>query len=101
MYFQAIDDKQECIGIYKDGVLYFDDMPKELHRTWKYSGSIKDEDIEYAWLYCNGSSLRFACPPDLLEDYNKIQQKQAFINLSCLHIGEIFSCETLVTHRYY
>ena len=33
--------------------------------------------------------------------YNKIQQKQAFKNLSCLHIGEIFSCETLVTHRYY
>ena len=33
--------------------------------------------------------------------YNKIQQKQAFKDLSCLHIGEIFSCKTLVSHRYY
>ena len=28
-------------------------------------------------------------------------QKQAFKNLSCLYPGEIFSCETLTTHRYY
>ena len=32
---------------------------------------------------------------------NKKQQYHAFINLSCLHIGKIFSCETLATHRYY
>jgi len=33
--------------------------------------------------------------------YNKTQQNQAFKNLSCLHVGRIFSCETLFTHRYY
>ena len=31
----------------------------------------------------------------------KILQIQAFKNLSCLQIGEIFYCETLTTHRYY
>ena len=28
-------------------------------------------------------------------------QKHAFKKLSCLHTGEIFSCETLTTHRYF
>jgi 4-diphosphocytidyl-2-C-methyl-D-erythritol kinase len=32
---------------------------------------------------------------------NKILQIQAFKNLSCLQLGEIFYCETLTTHRYY
>ena len=27
--------------------------------------------------------------------------KQAFKKLSCLHAGEIYSCETLTTHRYF
>jgi 4-diphosphocytidyl-2-C-methyl-D-erythritol kinase len=31
----------------------------------------------------------------------KDQQKHAFKNLSCLYPGQIFSCETLTTHRYY
>ena len=31
----------------------------------------------------------------------KIQQIQAFKNLSCHQIGEIFYCETLTAHRYY
>ncbi len=34
--------------------------------------------------------------------FNKKElQKHAFKNLSCLYPGEIFSCETLTTHRYY
>ena len=34
--------------------------------------------------------------------FNKKElQKQAFKNLSCLYLGEIFSCETLTTYRYY
>ena len=31
----------------------------------------------------------------------KNEQIQAFKNLSCLHLGEIFYCDTLTTHRYY
>ena len=44
MYFQALDDKRDCIGIYTDGHLIFDDdkMPTDFKdaRTWKYSGSV-------------------------------------------------------------
>ena len=50
MYFQSIDDKEQCIGIYRDGVLEFDKdkMPADFSgmRTWKYSGSILDEDVQ-------------------------------------------------------
>lgn len=27
MYFQTLDDKSECVGIYKDGKLHFDNFP--------------------------------------------------------------------------
>ena len=34
--------------------------------------------------------------------YNKKdKQIQAYKDLTCLQVGEIFSCETLVNHRYY
>ena len=32
---------------------------------------------------------------------NKDKQNQTYKNLTCLQIGEIFSCETLVNHRYF
>ena len=37
MYFQTLDDKGECVGVYKDGKLYFQDLPTGLERTWKYA----------------------------------------------------------------
>ena len=64
MYFQTLDDKTECVGVYKDGQLYFDDFPGDLKRTWKYSGSITDKDIEYGWLFTQGKPLKEACPPE-------------------------------------
>ena len=27
MYFQTLDDKQECVGVYTNGKLYFDTFP--------------------------------------------------------------------------
>ncbi|MCS5554732.1 MAG: hypothetical protein NZ878_15595, partial [SAR324 cluster bacterium] len=34
--------------------------------------------------------------------YNKKdKQIQAYKDLTCLQVGEIFSCETLVNHRYF
>jgi len=34
--------------------------------------------------------------------YNKKdKQNQAYKDISCLQVGEIFSCETLVNHRYF
>jgi len=32
---------------------------------------------------------------------NKDKQNQAYKDLTCLQVGEVFSCETLVNHRYF
>ena len=61
MYFQALDDKKHCIGIYYDGRLIFDenDFPETLKnmRTWRYSGFLNDDSIEYGWLMSEGKTL--------------------------------------------
>ena len=75
MLFQAIDDKSECIGVYSNGKLDFETIPAGLSKTWKYSGSIKDDSVEYAWLYCGGKELIECCPPDLYEQLNSAQKK--------------------------
>tara|TARA_Y100001937_G_scaffold128234_1_gene203459 strand:- start:838 stop:2046 length:1209 start_codon:yes stop_codon:yes gene_type:complete len=75
MYFQTLDDKTECVGVYKDGELYFDDFPDNLLRTWKYSGSITDDNVEYAWLYAEGQTLRDACPPEYEKELNSSMRK--------------------------
>jgi len=77
MYFQAIDDKNECIGVYADGQLHFDEMPESLLRTWKYSGSLVDEAIEYAWLYCGGGPIEKGCPPTLQPTLRRLQSKMS------------------------
>ena len=33
--------------------------------------------------------------------YDKILQNHALKKISCLPVGEIFSCETMVTHSYF
>ncbi|MBL19097.1 MAG: hypothetical protein CMC82_04630 [Flavobacteriaceae bacterium] len=79
MYFQTLDDKTECVGIYKDGELHFDNFPSDLMRTWKYSGSITDDDIEYGWLYTQGKTLKDACPPEYAKELNaNIKKMEAF-----------------------
>ena len=79
MYFQTLDDKTECVGVYKDGRLHFDEIPSGLLRTWRAGGSISDSAIEYAWVFCGGKSLKEACPPDLLEEYEaSIRKMSAF-----------------------
>ena len=47
MIFQTLDDKSECVGVYVDGKLNFDSIPTGLTKTWKYTGSVRDPDIEY------------------------------------------------------
>lgn len=75
MYFQTLDDKTECVGVYKDGKLYFDDFPADLKRTWKYTGSITDESIEYAWIYNQGKNLYESCPPELEKELRSSTKK--------------------------
>ena len=75
MYFQTLDDKTECVGVYADGRLNFEKIPPNLTRTWKYTGSVVDDNIEYAWLYCGGQNLHQVCPEDLMEVFEKSQKK--------------------------
>jgi hypothetical protein len=79
MYFQAIDDKKECIGIYRAGVLEFDKdkMPEDFSgmRTWKYSGSIVSKDVEYGWLRAHGKNLEEMCPPELQSEWARMRKK--------------------------
>lgn len=88
MYFQTLDDKTECVGVYVDGKLHFDKIPKNLTRTWRYTGSVQDDNIEYAWIFSDGASLESACPVHLTERLEKAQRKfRAF--LKTFEIGRI------------
>jgi hypothetical protein len=77
VYFQALDDKRNCIGIYHNGKLIFDQskFPNDVLRTWKYSGSLVDPKIEYAWLYTMGKKLSETCPEHLLGELQTKQRK--------------------------
>ena len=58
VFFQILDDKSECVGIYKEGNLVFTDLPEDLTHTWSYSGFLKGKNIEYAKIYCQGENIR-------------------------------------------
>ena len=76
MLFQSLDDKSECVGIYVNGRLHFnEEIPSGLAHTWKYSGSFTDSMVEYAWLYCNGRDLAQVCPHYLEEELNRLQKR--------------------------
>ncbi len=79
MYFQAIDDKSHCVGVYFDGHLIFDEnkMPQSFQngKTWKYSGSIPDESVKYGWIVSEGKNLSEACPEHLKDTLKKQQKK--------------------------
>ena len=77
MIFQTIDDKSECVGLYTDGRLHFDNFPADLSKTWKYTGSITDNSVEYGWLWSNGKTLEAAAPDDLKETLIAAQNKMA------------------------
>ena len=75
MLFQTIDDKTECVGVYVNGKLLFDDVPENLTKTWRYSGSINDESVEYAWIRAEGRYITDCCPPDLCNELQAVQRK--------------------------
>jgi hypothetical protein len=72
MLFQVLDDKGECIGIYKDGELYFSEAPEGLEKTWSYSSALSGLDIKYASIYAGGRSLEEVCPPELKREYERV-----------------------------
>ncbi len=62
--------------------LNFDNLEElDLTETWSYSPYLKDLDIQYARIYCNGLLLKEVCPPDLKIDFDIITNKlKAFEN---------------------
>jgi len=75
MLFQALDDKKECVGIYANDELTFDNIPQELSHTWSFSSSVDTNGIQYAKIYAKGKELAEVCPEHLREEYNKVQKK--------------------------
>ena len=88
MIFQTLDDKSECVGVYTDGNLHFDGIPDGLTKTWKFTGSIQDPNIKYAWLYCGGKKLNEVCPEHLREELSEAQKTFAAF-LTSFRIGKI------------
>lgn len=88
MIFQTIDDKSECIGVYADGCLHYNNFPEDLSKTWKYTGSLTDSDVEYAWLYTGGKTLAEVCPEDLLPKL-QISQKRSRAYIRSFEIAKI------------
>jgi len=75
LFFQTLDDKRECVGVYANGKLHFDEIPTGLTKTWRYTGSIVEPGIEYAWLYAQGKTLQEACPEELQADLERAQKR--------------------------
>ena len=81
MYFQALDDKKECVGVYYDGRLLFDELgfPESFEnmKTWRYSGFLDEETVEYGWLRSSGKTLKESCPEHLMTELNRYEKKMS------------------------
>ena len=75
MIFQTLDNKGKCVGYYAENELFFKEIPDSADRTWYYSPSLKDREIEYARIYCGGKSLEEACPEELRPAWEQITKK--------------------------
>ena len=75
MLFQTLDDKKECVAVFKDGELIYGELPLDLSATWKYTSILRDMPVEYASLYCGHGSLEEMCPEYLSEKWKAINNK--------------------------
>jgi len=78
--FVTLDDKKECVGIYSDGELHFDEFPTNLTRTWKPSlslDSISADKAEFAYLYADGQNLNELCPKELKPQWEEVNKRMA------------------------
>jgi len=79
-YFVTLDDKKECVGIFSNGELHFDEFPSDLTRTWKPTQSLKSisaETVEFAYLYAQGKTLTELCPDELKPKWEKINKRMS------------------------
>jgi hypothetical protein len=80
LIFQTLDDKKECVAIYRDQKLYSGQLPDDLTATWSYAKYLEDLDIEYASLYCFGKTLDDVCPEQYRTRWEAISNKlKAFL----------------------
>ena len=75
MIFQTLDDKNECVGIYAEGKLSFDELPDNLTACWAPVPYLYDKEIEYASLYCEGKTPGEVCPDNLRDDWEECNEK--------------------------
>ena len=75
MIFQTLDDKNECVGIYAEGKLSFDELPDGLTACWAPVPYLEDHNIEYASLYCEGKTPDQICPDNLRDDWDECNER--------------------------
>jgi len=77
MYFEVIDNKVDCFGFYREGVV--EHQPPDIsneHYCWTYNPVMKDyTNIQYVSLYMEGKTIDEVCPPELKEDWQHLNQK--------------------------
>lgn len=71
MFFQLLDNKIDCAGVYVDGQIVQNKIPEGLTRTWAYSEHLYGKDIDYANLMVSGKSITDVCPEHLKEKWEK------------------------------
>jgi hypothetical protein len=89
LLFQTLDNKHKCIGVYYDGNLHFNsELPEGVDKTWSYASFLGDREMSYGHLQCGGKSLDVVCPPNVKDDWEKINNKlKAFFR--SFHLSKI------------
>tara|TARA_R110000824_G_scaffold192233_3_gene374257 strand:- start:151 stop:1344 length:1194 start_codon:yes stop_codon:yes gene_type:complete len=75
LIFQTLDDKRECVGIYAEGNMTFDELPDGLTACWAPVPYLEGKEIEYASLYCEGKTPDQVCPDSLRDDWDECNEK--------------------------
>ena len=75
MTFQIIDNKQQCKNIFYKNKITNNINLNDLKNTWSYHPSLKEYDIQYAYLYSGGKNLDECCPDYLKSSWENIKKK--------------------------
>ena len=75
--------------MYYDGNLHFNsELPEGVDKTWSYASFLGDREMSYGHLQCGGKSLDVVCPPNVKDDWEKINNKlKAFFR--SFHLSKI------------
>ena len=65
MIFQTLDSKNECVAVYCNEELHYDEMPNGLTATWGYAPYLDRSEVEFASLYCHDKTIDDLCPEAL------------------------------------